>query len=291
VPGCTGTGTGIRMWQNELVSRFENAGETGEAGAVRVRVGERPHLHTVAIVVWASEYQNRSDTFHAVECENIEDACEHTCTILEESGFGSEFPNCRVDFLHADTGKPLRGWTATIPILGTSDAPSASPMEVLADLAIRSNAELRRVCSIMAETIQNREERIDQDRDDMIELSRQEVLARAEAELTQILAEEAAGTEAEVDPLKAHAGEILGAMAQRFLGGETSPRETVLAILRSDPGLTASLAGDAEVVGLFQDAIARAEEPAPEEPAPEEPAPEEPAPAPAPVVSDDGIPF
>ena len=247
------------MWQNELVSRFEKAGETGEAGAVRVRVGERPHLTTVAIVVWADEYQNRSDTFHAIDCENIEDACEQTCSVLEESGFGGEFPNCRVDFLHADTGKPLRGWTATVPVLGIADTPMASPVEVLADLANRSNAELRRVCGMLAETIQGREDRIDRDRDEIMELSRSEVLARAESEMTQILAEEAALVDVETDPLKEHAGEILGAIAQKFLGASATPRDTVLEILRHDPALTAALAQDQEVVGLFSQAIHQAE--------------------------------
>jgi hypothetical protein len=259
------------MWQNELVSRFEKAGEIGEAGAVRVRVGERPHLHTVAIVVWDDEYQNRSDSFHPVECTNIEVACERTAEVLEESGFGVEFPNCRVDFLHAETGKPLRGWNSTVPINGELEADGPLVEQVLAHALERNNAEMRRMFGMVCETLQMREDRIDRDRDEILELSRSEVLARAESEMTQILAEEAAQVDVE-DPLKARAGEILGAIAQQFLGGNGTPRDTVLQILRTDPQLSAQLATDPEVVALFTEAL---ENQAPEDLAPELPSDEE----------------
>ena len=248
------------MWQNELVSRFEKAGEIGEAGAVRVRVGERPHLHTVAIVVWDDEYENRSDNFHAVECSDIEIACERTAEILEESGFGSQFPNCRVDFLHAETGKPLRGWNSTTSIHGEMTEEGPMVEQVLAHALERNNAEMRRMFGMVCETLQMREDRIDRDRDEILELSRSEVLARAESEMTQILAEEAAQVDVE-DPLKARAGEILGAIAQQFLGGSATPRDTVLQILRTDPELSAQLAGDPEVIALFTEALEA--EPAP----------------------------
>ena len=254
MPECTGRRTGIQMWQNELANRFEKAEETSDPGAVRIRVGTRPHLNTVAIVVWDERYQNKSENFHAVECENIEEAAEMTGQILTDAGFATEFPNCRVDFKHAETNKDLPSWSGSVEVAEKSK-PGASVESVLAEALRQNNVEMRRMFGMVTECLQSREERIDDDRDEILELSRSEVLARAEAEMTQILAEEAAQVQIEDDPLKARAGEILGVLAEKLLGSSATPRDTVLAILRQDPTLTAQLAGDEEVVSLFNDAI------------------------------------
>jgi hypothetical protein len=255
---CTRTRIGDHMWQGELANRFEKMGENGDAGAVRVRVGTRPHLHTVAIVVWDSDYENRSDSFHAVEVENIEEAAERTSEILEDAGFASEFANCRVDFLHAISGKPLRGWNATEDLINVHQVEGPMVEQVLAESLRLHTMEIRRMFGMICETLQVREERIDSDRDEIMDLTRAEVLSRAEAEMTQILAEEAVGAEVEVDPLKAHAGEILGAIAQKFLANSENPRDTILGILRNDPQLTSALATDPEVMKVFTDSMEQA---------------------------------
>ena len=60
-----------------------------------------------------------------------------------------------------------------------------------------------------------------------------------------------------------------------MFGNGASPRDTVMAILQSDPALTAQLASDPEVVGLFTQAMegSQAEEPV-ETPEPPSPMPE-----------------
>lgn len=246
------------MWNSTLVDKFDNS---PQAGAVRVRVGERPHLSTVAIVVWKPEYQNNSDTFEAVDAEDAEDAAEKTCLILEESGFGTEFPNARVDFLHAETGKLLPAWSRTEKIHELPTSPGQSVESVLAEALRQNNTEIRRMFGMVCETLAAREERIDDDRDRLIESSIEAVQSRAEAELTQILWEESNDAQVEVDPLKEQAGAILQGLAQQMFGNGASPRDTVMAILHGDPALTAQLANDPEVVGLFTQAMEQEEAP------------------------------
>ena len=267
------------MWQSRLADRFQKAANSN-AGAAKIRVGERPHLSTVAILVWDPQFKNNSDTFESVHAEDVEDASERACGILEDSGFGTEYPNARVDFLHAETGKGLPSWAATEK---TSEQVQAGPSveAVLVDALRQNNAEIRRMFAMVCETLGEREARIDADRDELIESRIEAVESRAEAELTQILAEEYADAVVEEDPLKAQAGAILQQVAQQFFQPTNSPRETLLSILRQDHALTAELAGDPEVVALFQQAVmSQAEEnngmaeEVVEDPAPPSPMPE-----------------
>ena len=246
------------MWQNTLANRFERAEETSDCGAVRIRVGARPSLHTVAIVQWDERYTNTSDQWESVVCETMEEAAEMTVQILTDSGFGTDFPTARVDFKNAESGKYLPSWAGTAEV-SQGEENGQSVEGVLVEALRQNNVEMRKMFGMVTECLQSREERIDDDRDPILELSRAEVLSRAESEMTQILAEEAAQVQVEDDPLKARAGEILGVLAERFLQSPSaSPRDTVLVILKSDPQLTASLAGDEEVVSLFNSAVMQA---------------------------------